>query len=259
MSQEHAAAAALHAAKMAQLNAHLGGHVGLEKITASRAHNLLTPQFDLAKLANTAAFNAVAAANNSLGNLTESVSLLTQNFNDDNNLQQQRSSKNNNSNNNNSSSNNNDENYKFSSFSSKNSHNNHGLNNDSTSGVTMAELDDRSSSSMIRNCEDNDQDENDETERKPLSLMDVDLMESENSDLFLPNLMAAGTTNINRLQKTNNETIVKNNNNNSMLTSSPTEDDDTKGEMNSENGKVQENSKKNFVFTPKIEDRIQST
>lgn len=51
MSQEHAAAAALHAAKMAQLNAM--GH-GLDKLPPG----LLPPQFDLSKLASQAAGNA---------------------------------------------------------------------------------------------------------------------------------------------------------------------------------------------------------
>lgn len=54
MSQEHAAAAAIHAAKMAQLNAI--GHHGLDKLPAG----LLPPQFDLAKIASAANFNAVA-------------------------------------------------------------------------------------------------------------------------------------------------------------------------------------------------------
>lgn len=85
MSQEHtaAAAAALHAAKMAQLNAHLGVHGNLtEKLSAG--HNLLVPpQFDLAKLANTAALNAAAAAaavNNGLGSslLVDPSTLLSQ-------------------------------------------------------------------------------------------------------------------------------------------------------------------------------------
>ncbi|KAI8125869.1 Protein abrupt [Lucilia cuprina] len=60
MSQEHAAAAALHAAKMAQLNAM--GH-SLDKIPPG----LIPPQFDLSKLAGTAAGSAfsTAAANNS--------------------------------------------------------------------------------------------------------------------------------------------------------------------------------------------------
>ncbi|XP_037820227.1 protein abrupt-like isoform X2 [Lucilia sericata] len=60
MSQEHAAAAALHAAKMAQLNAM--GH-SLDKIPPG----LIPPQFDLSKLAGTAAGTAfsTAAANNS--------------------------------------------------------------------------------------------------------------------------------------------------------------------------------------------------
>lgn len=60
MSQEHAAAAALHAAKMAQLNAM--GH-GLDKLPPG----LLPPQFDLSKLASTAAGSAFssAATNNS--------------------------------------------------------------------------------------------------------------------------------------------------------------------------------------------------
>lgn len=58
MSQEHAAAAALHAAKMAQLNAM--GH-GLDKLPAG----LLPPQFDLSKLAGSAAA-AAGAFNNGL-------------------------------------------------------------------------------------------------------------------------------------------------------------------------------------------------
>ena len=55
MSQEHAAAAALHAAKMAQLN----------------ASGLLPPHFDLSKIAGSAAgaaFGAAAAAANSTNN-----------------------------------------------------------------------------------------------------------------------------------------------------------------------------------------------
>uniref|UniRef100_A0A1A9WHM8 C2H2-type domain-containing protein n=1 Tax=Glossina brevipalpis TaxID=37001 RepID=A0A1A9WHM8_9MUSC len=60
MSQEHAAAAALHAAKMAQLN--VMNH-SLEKLPTG----LFPPQFDLSKLATTAgaAFNAAAAVNSS--------------------------------------------------------------------------------------------------------------------------------------------------------------------------------------------------
>lgn len=64
MSQEHAAAAALHAAKMAQLNAM--GH-GLDKLPPG----LLPPQFDLSKLAGQAAgnaFNNLAAASGVGGN-----------------------------------------------------------------------------------------------------------------------------------------------------------------------------------------------
>ena len=61
MTQEHAAAAALHAAKMAQLNAM--GH-GLDKLPPG----LLPPQFDLSKLAGTAsaaAFPSAIVGNNS--------------------------------------------------------------------------------------------------------------------------------------------------------------------------------------------------
>lgn len=56
MTQEHAAAAALHAAKMAQLNAM--GH-GLDKIPAG----LLQPQFDLSKISAAAAGNYIGSPN----------------------------------------------------------------------------------------------------------------------------------------------------------------------------------------------------
>lgn len=61
MSQEHAAAAALHAAKLAQINAM--GH-GLDKIPPG----LLPPQFDLSKLAGSAgsAFSSAAVNNSGL-------------------------------------------------------------------------------------------------------------------------------------------------------------------------------------------------
>ncbi|XP_065355545.1 protein abrupt isoform X2 [Calliphora vicina] len=66
MSQEHAAAAALHAAKMAQLNAM--GH-GLDKIPPG----LLPPQFDLSKLAGTAGSAFTSAAGNNSGLTIEPI------------------------------------------------------------------------------------------------------------------------------------------------------------------------------------------
>lgn len=66
MSQEHAAAAALHAAKMAQLNAM--GH-GLDKLPPG----LLPPQFDLSKLAGQAGNNFNNPAMNNSGLTIEPI------------------------------------------------------------------------------------------------------------------------------------------------------------------------------------------
>lgn len=71
MSQEHAAAAAIHAAKMAQFNAI--NHHGLDKITP----NLLAPQFDLSKIAQNNNHNDMLSRLSAANNYVNSNSGLT--------------------------------------------------------------------------------------------------------------------------------------------------------------------------------------
>lgn len=251
MSQEHAAAAALHAAKMAQLNAHLGGHGGLDKLAAQGAghlNNLLPPQFDLAKLANTAAFNA--AVSNGLGGLAESVSHLTQNLGEDSNLKQQPGQSNSNSN-----------------ISSHNDNNRDKLNSNSTSGLSIGQRETGSCSPMKKECEDNDQENHEETDRHRQRLLEEeqqqDLMENDNSHVSaaLSNLMAGGgSDNLDRLRSTVSEKLRLNKNAVLMTSSGETFEADIDDKSGIVEGRSQQHLQDNFRLNPNTaEDRLQST